>query len=68
MPWNFGKFCKHSIGFVVMCIETFMSVMQNRNVLFKLIKTLSVSNSFENITAKIRMIHCKYMKAEQTYF
>ena len=51
-----------------MCIETFMSVMQNRNVLFKLIKALSVSNSFENITAKIRMIHCKYMKAEQTYF
>ena len=66
MSWNFKKFWKQSFDFVVMCIGTCMSVAQKKkiNALFELMKTFTesqrLSDSFEKITVKIRLIHCKH--------
>ena len=68
VPWNSGDIWKQSLGFDVMRIGTCVSVTQ-KNALFKLMKeSQMVSDSFESMTVKIRFIHYKPMKAEQTYF
>ena len=72
VPWNFAKFWKQSLGFVVISIGTGISVKQKKNALFKLMNTLTklqkVSDSFENIVVKIRFIYSIHLKADQIYF
>ena len=69
VPWNSGEIWKQKLGFAVMRIGTCMSVTHKKNALFKLMKESQiVSDSFESMTVKIRFIHYKPMKAEQTYF
>ena len=65
VPENFGKLWKHSLGFVVICIGTCMSVAQKMLCLNLRKPSQMVSDSSENITVKIKFIHCKHMKAEQ---
>ena len=66
---NFEKYWKQNLGFVAMCIGSCMQVTQKEIFCLDSWKqSQSVSDSFGNITIKIRFIHCKYTKAKQTYF